>query len=149
VRDRVNLFASTNVARIVVDATHAPETIPNEPVRGVYMFEFLFNVLILPVLRFFVNAFALKTAVGVLSKPGADNQYGTAVTLSALLALLGVAFGFIPFVGGLLHMVAWVIVVRMVYDLTLTRSIGVGVLQWGLGVLLMWGLKLIGIGAIA
>ncbi len=36
----------------------------------------------------------------------------------------------------------------MVYDLSVTRSIGVGVLQWGLGALLMWGLKLIGIGAL-
>ena len=112
------------------------------------MLEFLFNVLVLPVLRFFVNAFALKLAVGVLSKPGAENQYGTAVTLSAMLSLLGIAFGFIPLVGGLLHLVAWVLVVRMVYDLSLTRSVGVGVLQWGLGALLMWGLKLIGIGAL-
>ena len=113
------------------------------------MLSFLFNVLILPILRFFVNAFALKLAVGVVSKPEVENQYGTAVTLSALLSLLGLAFTFIPLVGGLLHMIAWVIVVRMVYGMSLTRSVGVGVLQWGVGFLLMWGLKLIGIGAIA
>ena len=105
------------------------------------------STLILGILSFFVQAFALKLAVGAMGAPRAKNTYSTAMTVAFGLNLAGFLLGFIPFVGWLVYLVLWFAVIMSVYDLGFWRSIGVAVLQVVLKLAIGLLLKILGLGA--
>lgn len=102
--------------------------------------------IILAVVSFFLQAFALKLALGVMGQPSHQNKYGTAIRVAATLALAGFLLGFIPLVGWLVYAILWLLVVRSVYGIGLTKSVGVAVLQVVIRLVLSGILALIGWG---
>jgi hypothetical protein len=95
------------------------------------------------VVGFLVQALTLKLAVGIVSDTR-DNTYATAIGISALLAVLGVMFDFIPILGWIAYMVVWVVVVASTYRIGTLRSIGVAIAQVIVHMLISLGLGLIG-----
>ena len=81
-----------------------------------------------PIITFLLSAFALKLSLSALGQPTRRNQYGTAITVSALLTVCGWVLGLIPFFGWLVYAILWIAVVRSVYELSLKKSVGVALL---------------------
>lgn len=85
--------------------------------------------LIHALLRFLFQALALKLSVEVVRAPGVQNHYTQALRVSAMLGVLSIVCGLIPFVGWLLYLVVWCVVVMRTYKLSFVRGLGVAALQ--------------------
>ena len=82
------------------------------------------------VLTFFMSAFALKLALRFMGQPAHENKYGTAVTVAALLSFSSLLMGLLPFfVSWFVYPILWIVLVRSVYHISITKSIGVAALQ--------------------
>lgn len=81
------------------------------------------------IISFFVQALALKLALGVLGQPSAQNKYSTALGVSGGLTLTSIVVGAVPFFGWLLVPVMWIAIVMGVYHIGFLKSLGVAVLQ--------------------
>lgn len=94
------------------------------------------------VVKFLLQALALKLAVGVVKPYEVENQYMTALTVAGGVALVGLVTGFIPWIGWLVYLVAWCAIMMTTYKLTLMRSLVVALMQLmiasGLTLLAKW-----------
>ena len=81
------------------------------------------------VVKFLLQALALKLAVGVVKPYEVENQYMTALTVAGGVALVGLVTGFIPWIGWLVYLVAWCAFMMTTYKLTLMRSLVVALMQ--------------------
>jgi hypothetical protein len=97
------------------------------------------------IIGFFVQAFALKLALGAMGQPAAENRYSRALGVSAMLTVAGFILGFVPFFGWLLSSAVWVAVVMSVYHIGFLKSVGVAILQVVLRFILGLLLALFGI----
>ena len=104
--------------------------------------------LILSLLSFLIGAFALKLAISVSGKEVNNNNYSTALSVSAGLGVVGFLLGFFPVVGLIFYAILWVAVVMGVYQVGALRSLGVAFLQVVIRLLIMGFLSLIGVGAV-
>ena len=90
---------------------------------------FLMSILT-AVLTFFLSALALKLALRVMGQPARENKYGTAVTVAGILSVASVLLGAFPFfVAWIVYPILWIVMVKSVYHISFTKSLGVAVLQ--------------------
>ena len=97
------------------------------------------------ILSFIIQAVALKLSLSVLGQASAQNKFGTAVGVVALLNVALVVTSFVPVVGWLLKPLVWLLVIMSVYRIGFFKSIGVAVIQLVIQVGLKWILALIGL----
>ena len=97
------------------------------------------------ILSFIIQAVALKLSLSVLGQASAQNKFGTAVGVVALLNVALVVTSFVPVVGWLLKPLVWLLVIMAVYRIGFFKSIGVAVIQLVIQVGLKWILALIGL----
>ncbi|MBA2660958.1 MAG: hypothetical protein H0U74_01580 [Bradymonadaceae bacterium] len=107
------------------------------------------SAILFAIIGFFVQALALKVALGVLGQPSAQNKYSTALSVAALLNFSGLLLGFVPFFGWFIYAILWLAVVMGVYHIGFVRGLAVAVLQIvvkiAIGLILsIFGLKLSG-----
>mgnify|MGYP000675149007 CR=1 FL=1 len=81
------------------------------------------------IVRFLLQALALKFSVSLIGQPGVQNNYTQALTTSAILGVLSLLCGCIPVFGWLLYLGLWCAVVMNTYKLSFTRSVGVAIIQ--------------------
>jgi len=105
----------------------------------------MFMSIVYSIVQFFVSALALKLAIDVVGTQGTSNKYSKALTVAGGLALSKLLLGFIPLVGTLFYLGLWVFVIRDVYNLSIKKSVGVSILQIGIGYLIWWALKFVGL----
>jgi len=101
------------------------------------------GTIVLGVVSFLVQAFALKMALGAMGQPESRNDYTTALGVSLGLNFAGFFLSSVWIVGGLMYLIVWVLVVMNVYEINFTKSLAVGVLQY----IIRWMLHLV-LGAI-
>lgn len=97
------------------------------------------------IISFFVQALALKLALGVLGQPSAQNKYTTALGVCGGLTLASIVVGSVPFFGWLLVPVMWIAIVMGVYHIGFLKSVGVAVLQVILKMMITLILAILGI----
>lgn len=97
------------------------------------------------IIRFFVQALAIKLSVGTLKGPSTSNEYSTAITLSAVLAIVHQITKFIPIVGPFVYLITWLLLVRSTYNLSFFKSALASVMQLFVGWGIFYMLKVIGI----
>ena len=105
----------------------------------------MFGYLFMLIVKFFVQALALKLSVEAVKAPGVQNKYGMALKLSAGLALAHLLLGLVPWVGGLVYLVVWCAAVMSTYKLSLVRSVLVALLQGVVGFLILKALQWVGL----
>ena len=100
----------------------------------------MLSTLITHLVVFFVHALSLKLAVSAVSaQPAAQNSYSRALKLSAGFVLLSFLLGVLTMklIAWPLYAVIWCVVIMKTYRLSLTRSVGVALVQtvasWALG----------------
>ncbi len=96
------------------------------------------------ILAFFIQAIALKMALGLLGQAKSDNQFSTALAVAAMLNVAMVITTFIPFFGDILKPMVWLLIIMAIYKIGFFKSIAVAVVQLVIAGLLEWILELIG-----
>lgn len=81
------------------------------------------------ILGFVVQAVALKLSLGLLGQASAQNKFGTAVGVVALLNIALFVTNFVPVVGWLLKPLVWLLIIMAVYRIGFFKSVAVWVIQ--------------------
>lgn len=100
------------------------------------------------IISLFVQALALKVALGLLGQKSAQNKFSTALVVSTLLNIALVVTAFVPIVGWMLKPLVWLLVIMAVYKIGLFKGMGVAVLQFLVQAGLKFLLGLIGFSAV-
>ncbi|MEM1347053.1 MAG: hypothetical protein AAGI01_00755 [Myxococcota bacterium] len=105
----------------------------------------MFMSIIYSIVQFLVSALALKLAIDVVGTQGVSNKYSKALAVAGGIGLAKLLLGFIPLVGYFLYLGLWVFIIRDTYNLSIKKSVGVGLLQIAIGWLILWALKFVGL----
>lgn len=97
------------------------------------------------ILSFIIQAIALKLSLSVLGQASAQNKFGTAIGVVAVLNIALLVTSFVPVVGWMLKPLVWLLVIMAVYRTGFFKSIGVAVIQLVIQLALKWILALIGL----
>ena len=97
------------------------------------------------ILGFLMQAVALKLSLGVLGQASAQNKFGTAIGVVAVLKIALMVTAFVPVVGWLLKPLVWLLVIMAVYKIGFFKSIAVAIVQVVFQIALKWILALIGL----
>ena len=97
------------------------------------------------ILGFLLQAIALKWSLAILGQNSAQNKFGTALGVVAMLNVSVVAISFVPLVGWVLKPLVWLLIVMAVYRIGFFKSIGVAIFQVLIQIFIKWVLALIGL----
>jgi hypothetical protein len=88
------------------------------------------------ILSFVVQAFALKAALSAIGKSKSENEFSTALVVALSLNVAFVVLGLLPLAGSLVYLALWVGVIMKVYRVGFLESLGVGMLQFAIRIVL-------------
>lgn len=97
------------------------------------------------ILGFLIQATALKTALSLVGQTRAQNKFSTALGVSLLLSVALFFTGLVPFFGGLLKPLVWLLLVMLIYRIGFLKSLGVALIQALVQIALKLLLGLIGL----
>jgi hypothetical protein len=100
------------------------------------------------IISLFVQALALKVALGLLGQASAQNKFSTALVVTGLLNVALLVTAFVPFVGWMLKPLVWLLVIMAVYKIGLFKGVGVALVQFLVQAVLKLLLGLIGFSAV-
>ena len=114
-------------------------------------FEFTTDAIVSAVFVFLVSLLVGAGAIHISARLLVDRDTGfrrallTALVGAVVYTVLGLFLSFIPLIGPLLMLLAWVAVVNWLYPGGWGTAVGIGVIAWVLAVLILFALSVLGI----
>ena len=96
------------------------------------------------IVGFLIQAVALKLSLSVLGQASAQNKFGTALGVVAILNIAMLVISFVPIVGWLVKPLVWLLVIMTVYRIGFVKGVAAAFIQFLIQLALKWLLAIIG-----